>query len=67
MTTTIPLKVPLEAEPEFGENWASTKTVPEWLEVRNNEPGKWEKLSSELKETIEICARLKQEGKIKIM
>lgn len=67
MTTTIPLKVPLEAEPEFGENWASTKTVPEWLEVRNNEPEKWEKLSSELKETIEICARLKQEGKIKII
>lgn len=65
MTTTIPLKVPLEAEPEFGENWASTKTVSEWLEVRNNEPEKWEKLSSELKETIEICVRLKQEGKIK--
>ena len=52
MTTTIPLRVPLEAEPEYGMNWASTKTVPEWLEIKEKEPEKWEKLPDILKKTI---------------
>ncbi len=59
MTTTIPLKVPLEAEPELGENWASTKTIPEWLEVRDNEPEKWEALSENLKKAILIADKVR--------
>lgn len=59
MTTTIPLKVPLEAEPELGENWASTKTIPEWLEVRDNEPEKWESLPENLKKAILIADKVR--------
>lgn len=55
MTTTVPLRIPLEAEPELGENWASTKTIPEWLEVREKEPEKWEALSDNLKTAILIA------------
>lgn len=61
MTTTIPLKVPLEAEPELGENWASTKTIPEWLEVKEKEPQKWEALSDNLKDAILIADKVRGE------
>ena len=61
MTTTVPLKVPLEAEPEFGENWAETATVGEWLEVRDKEPEKWESLSDNLKKAILIADKVRGE------
>ena len=61
MTTTVPLRVPLEAEPEFGENWASTKTIPEWLEIKENEPEKWEALSDNLKKAILIADSVRAE------
>lgn len=61
MTTTVPLKVPLEAEPELGENWAETKTVGEWLEVRDKELEKWESLSDNLKKAILIADKVRGE------
>lgn len=59
MTTTVKLRVPLEAEPEFGLNWASTKTVHEWLEVREKEPEKWEELPEHLQQTVLIADRIR--------
>ena len=64
MRTTIPLKVPLEAEIELGDNWADTKEIKDWLEIRDNEPDKWNKLSEPLKQSIIICERLIKEGKV---
>lgn len=61
MTTTVPLKVPLEAEPELGENWAETKTVGKWLEVRDKELEKWESLSDNLKKAILIADKVRGE------
>ena len=63
-TSVKGLKVPLEAEIELGENWASTKTIPEWLEIRKEEPEKWAKLSSELRTSVEICEQLLAEGAV---
>ena len=63
-TSVKGLKVPLEAEIELGENWASTKTIPEWLEIRKEEPEKWAKLSSELRASVEICEQLLAEGAV---
>ena len=61
MTTTVPLNVPLEAEPELGENWAGTKTIGEWLKVRDKEPEKWESLSDNLKKAILIADKVRGE------
>ena len=55
MRTCVKLRVPLEAEPEFGDNWASTKTVSEWIEEANKNSESWIKASKQLKETIRIC------------
>ena len=63
-TSVKGLKVPLEAEIELGEDWASTKTIPEWLEIRKEEPEKWAKLSSELRTSVEICEQLLAEGTV---
>lgn len=64
MTTTVPLNVPLEAEVELGENWAETKEIKDWLEIRDNSPDKWEKLSESLKQAVLICEKLIKEGKV---
>ena len=63
-TSVKGLKVPLEAEIELGEDWASTKTIPAWLEIRKEEPEKWAKLSSELRAAVEICEQLLAEGAV---
>ena len=63
-TSVKGLKVPLEAEIELGEDWASTKTIPAWLEIRKEEPEKWAKLSSELRTAVEICEQLLAEGAV---
>ena len=65
MRTTIPLKVPLEAEIELGDNWADTKEIRDWIEVKNNETNKWNKLSTELRTAVEICEKLKKEGRVR--
>ena len=44
--------------------WSTTKTIPEWLEVREKEPEKWSKLSDELKEAVIICEQLLKEGAV---
>jgi DNA polymerase I-like protein with 3'-5' exonuclease and polymerase domains len=59
MTTTVPTKVPMEAEPEFGMNWAETKTIPEWLSLKGT--SEWDKLPDILKETILIADRIRGE------
>lgn len=66
MTTTIPLRVPLEAEPELGDNWASTKTIPEWIELRDKNDESWLKASSELKQAVNICDKLLKERRVAI-
>lgn len=61
MTTTVPLNVPLEAEPEFGLNWAETKTVDKWLEIKNSSKEEWEQLPLNLRQTIEIADKIRGE------
>ena len=65
MRTAVPnLRVPLEASPELGDNWASTKEVTEWIELRDKGDEAWQKASDELKEAVNICDRLLKEGKV---
>ena len=67
MRTSIPtLKIPLEASPELGDNWASTKEIPAWIESRDNNDEDWQKASDELKKAINICERLLKEGKVSV-
>ena len=65
MRTSVPgLRVPLEAEIELGEDWAHTEEIGVWLEVRDNEPDKWNALSPELRKSVEICEKLKKEKRV---
>lgn len=67
MRTAVPnLRVPLEASPELGDNWASTKEVSEWIELRDNNDEAWVKASDNLKKAINICDRLLKEGKVNV-
>lgn len=67
MRTSVPnLRIPLEASPELGDNWASTKEVPEWIELRDNNDEAWQKASAELKKAVLICERLLKEGKVRV-
>jgi hypothetical protein len=62
MRTAMPgLRVPLEAEPELGDNWASTKEVSEWIELRDKGDEAWLSASPALKEAVNICGRLLKE------
>ena len=65
MTTTVKIKIPLEASPELGSNWASTKTVSEWLELKEKNDEEFLSQNEELKKAICICEKLEKEGKIK--
>lgn len=65
MRTSVPnLRVPLEASPELGDNWASTKEVPEWIELRDKNDEAWLRASDNLKKAVLICERLLKEGKV---
>ena len=67
MRTSIPnLRVPLEASPELGDNWASTKEVTEWIELRDKNDEAWQKASAELKQAVNICDKLLKENKVRI-
>lgn len=67
MRTSVPnLRVPLEASPELGDNWASTKEVPEWIELRDKNDEAWQKASAELKQAVNICDKLLKEGKVSV-
>lgn len=67
MRTSVPnLRVPLEASPELGDNWASTKEVPEWIELRDKNDEAWQKASAELKKAVLICERLLKDGKVRV-
>lgn len=67
MRTSIPtLRIPLEASPELGDNWASTKEIPAWIESRDNNDEDWQKASDELKKAVNICERLLKEGKVSV-
>ena len=67
MRTSVPnLRIPLEAEPELGENWASTKEIPAWIESRDNNDEDWQKASDELKKAVNICEKLLKEGKVSV-
>ena len=60
------MRVPLEASPELGDNWASTKEVSEWIELRDKNDEAWVKASDNLKKAVNICARLLKEKKVSI-
>lgn len=60
------LRVPLEASPELGDNWASTKEVTEWIELRDKNDEAWLKASPELKKAVNICDKLLKEGKVNV-
>ena len=67
MRTSVPnLRIPLEASPELGDNWASTKEVPEWIELRDKNDEAWQKSSAELKQAVLICEQLLKEGKVSV-
>lgn len=67
MRTSVPnLRVPLEASPELGDNWASTKEVPEWIELRDKNDEAWQRASNELKKAVNICEKLLLEKRVNI-
>ena len=67
MRTSMPnLRIPLEASPELGDNWASTKEVPEWIELRDKNDEAWLKASPELKKAVNICDKLLKEGRVSV-
>lgn len=67
MRTSVPnLHIPLEASPELGDNWASTKEVPVWIELRDKNDEAWQKASAELKQAVNICDKLLKEGKVSV-
>ena len=63
-TSVKGLRVPLEASPELGDNWAETKKVSEWIELKNSNDEAWIKASDTLKKAVLICEKLLQEGKV---
>ena len=67
MRTSMPnLRVPLEASPELGDNWASTKEVTAWIELRDKNDEAWIKTSPELKKAVNICDKLLKEGRVSV-
>ena len=65
MRTAVPnLRVPLEAEIEVGDNWASTKEIKEWAKLREEGSPEWAAASEELKKAVAICERLIKEGRV---
>ena len=67
MRTAMPnLRVPLEASPELGDNWASTKEVAEWIELRDKGDEAWQKASDNLKKAVNICDKLLKEGRVSV-
>lgn len=67
MRTSVPnLRVPLEASPELGDNWASTKEIPDWIESRDNNDEDWQRASDELKKAVNICEKLLLEKRVNI-
>lgn len=67
MRTSVPnLRVPLEASPELGDNWASTKEVSEWIALKDKNDEAWQKASDELKKAVNICERLLLEKRVNI-
>ena len=67
MRTAMPgLRVPLEASPELGDNWASTKEVTEWIELRDKKDEAWLKASDNLKKAVNICDKLLKEGRVSV-
>ena len=67
MRTAMPnLRIPLEASPELGDDWANTKEIPEWLKLREENSPVWLNSSSELKKAVGICERLLKEGKVSV-
>lgn len=65
-TSVKGLRVPLEASPELGDNWAETKEVSEWIELKNSNNEAWVKASDTLKKAVLICEKLLQEGKVSV-
>ena len=63
-TSTPNLRVPLEASPELGDNWAETKEVTEWISLRDSNDEDWQKASDELKKAVNICDKLLKEGRV---
>jgi DNA polymerase I-like protein with 3'-5' exonuclease and polymerase domains len=65
MRTAMPnLRIPLEASPELGDNWASTKEVTEWIELRDKNDEAWQKASDNLRKAVSICDKLLKEGRV---
>ena len=65
MRTAMPnLRVPLEAEVELGDNWANTKEICDWLELRDKNDKEWLESSAELKQAVTISERLIKEGRV---
>lgn len=67
MRTAMPgLRIPLEASPELGDNWASTKEVTEWIELRDKNDEAWLKTSDNLKKAVNICDKLLKEKRVNV-
>ena len=67
MRTSVPgLRVPLEASPELGDNWASTKEVTEWIKLRDSNDETWQNASYGLQKAVNICDKLIKEKRVNI-
>lgn len=67
MRTAVPnLRVPLEASPELGDDWASTKEVTEWIRLRDEDSEEWRSASAELRKAVNICDTLLKEGRVSV-
>lgn len=58
----VNLKVPLMADLEFGDDWAHTHTVDEWLEGKDDKghPLDTASMSEELKQVIQLCKQYRE-------
>lgn len=65
-TSVKGLRVPLEASPELGDNWAETKEITKWIELKNSNSEEYLNTSKELKSAIDICEKLLKEGKVNV-
>ena len=64
MTNSVELRVPLLCEPEIGTDWVHVKELKEWLELRDSKSREWTDTRQEIRDFVNLCEKLKKEGKI---
>lgn len=52
------LRIPLEAEPEYGADWYNVHLYSEWLELKEKEDEEWENTTQEVKDFTDLITEL---------